>query len=187
VRLGVTGQTSDFAARGVNAVCEDQRVVDDAVAVRLADLEESLRRELAGRASVTREAVDDGRGSNVSLVPFDNAALRVGWTEFPGYDIFVGAGRNGRWELGWNLEDADLTEQVVRAVVAGRVEETFGPARTCVEVTYSDGVKDRSTNYRGCLVWLVRLPGWRRFGRKITYPPYAATGPRSASRSTRST
>jgi hypothetical protein len=158
----------------VNAVCEDRRVVDDAIAARLEALEESLRRELAGRASVTRDAVDDGWGSSVSLVPVGSATLRVGWTGFPGYDIFVGAGRNGRWELDWSPDDADLTEQIVRAVVAGRVQETFGPGRACVEVAYSDSVKDRSTNYRGCLVWLVPLPGWRRFGRKITYSPYVA-------------
>jgi hypothetical protein len=147
-------------------------VVDDAVAARLSELEGSLRQELANHASVTRRAVADGSGSDVDLTPVDAAALRVGWTEFAGFEIVVGAGHGGRWELEWSVEDADLTEQIVRAVIAGRAREWSGFGRSRVEITYADGSITRSTVYDGCLAGLVPVPGWRRFSRKVIYSSY---------------
>ena len=69
-------------------------------------------------------------------------------------------------------EDAAYLESIVRSVVAGQVEEVFGPGdRSRVTVTLADGTKDAGTGFVGLSGCLPR-PGWKRLGRHIQYQPW---------------
>lgn len=142
------------------------------VQARLDALAHDLTEELAGYATVGR------RGSSgrklVDVEPVASAALGFTWTEFlqqPEGALQVEAGHHGgRWELAATLDDVKFIEDVSRAVIAGRVVETFGPGRSRVDVTLLSGEVVSETGYvtpRGCLP----LPGWVRRGRSVTYAP----------------
>jgi hypothetical protein len=70
------------------------------------------------------------------------------------------------------MEAVDSLEDLVRSVVAGRVEQVLAPGRSQIVVRRSDRSLDRYTNYDapvGCLP----LPGWPRWSRRLSYGPYA--------------
>ena len=71
----------------------------DQVAAQLAALEEAFRGELAGYATVERTPIYEAQGSDVSLIPFRDTSLEVGWMEFPDHEIILGAATvdGGSW------------------------------------------------------------------------------------------
>jgi hypothetical protein len=145
----------------------------DAITSGLADLEVELRDELTGIARVTRQYIADERISVVDIEPDNPDALGVSWFEM-GPDLMIQAGHNGgRWELDRSEWDVVFIEQIVRAVLAGRVVETFAPGRSHVVITLADGTAQYQTGYDGCMAALVPLPGWKRFGRSVEYRAYA--------------
>jgi hypothetical protein len=83
---------------------------------------------------------------------------------------FQAGHQGGMWELDRTEADAILIESLARAVVAGRVVETFAHSRSRVEIALEDGSVRRESGYSGLLI--VPLPGWPRWGRKVHYEPY---------------
>jgi hypothetical protein len=63
---------------------------------------------------------------------------------------------------------------VARAAIAGRVVETSALTRSRVDVRLADGRVWHETGYEGCLLGVVPLPGWRRWGQVTRYEPYAS-------------
>lgn len=87
-------------------------------------------------------------------------------------ELVVGLGENGRLELDYSDNNFELVKQILAAVVAGRVTETFGLRRSRVVITFGDGKTLSSTGFNGCLTSMVPQPGWRRWGRRLHYAPY---------------
>lgn len=107
----------------------------------------------------------------VELAPRNERSVGVVWFD-TGDELQVETlgDRGGRWELDRTEADAEFLEGVVRAAVAGRVTEVFGPKRSAVTVTFEDGTTDTEVGY-GPGAWLPS-PGWRRRGRRVQYEPY---------------
>jgi hypothetical protein len=149
--------------------------VVDEVTAKLAVLEESLRADLAGYATVERNAIDKEQsfliGWDVRLSPVNATALQAGWAEFPDHEIVLWAGHGGRWELSWTADDVLFVERVIRAVVAGRVVERLGLHWASVKITFSDGTSKRTT----VIAHSIPFPGWRKWRRKVHYSSYLPT------------
>ncbi|GAA2760052.1 hypothetical protein [Actinopolymorpha rutila] len=146
--------------------------MDDAIGLRLRAFGEQLERELGSAATVRRRWVEDA-GMVTDLIPVRADALPATWIDFgSGLQLEAGQGPGGFWEIDERDDQAvEFIESTVRAVVAGRVSEVFGPSRSRVEVIYADGSTTHETGYegpRGC----VPVPGWRRQSHKVTYRPY---------------
>ncbi len=97
----------------------------DEITARLATFEAQLRAELGDRASVRRRLVADGTISSVEITPSNPRALHLCWLEMFDELGFQAGHNGGRWELDRTDEDVALVELLVRAVIAGRVIETF--------------------------------------------------------------
>lgn len=83
------------------------------------------------------EVVDD---SPVRVLVDPNAEACPMYLIDLGAEFVFGVGRGGcRWELEFKPDDLGLLWEVWDAVVAGHVSEVFGPARSRVQVTLSDG------------------------------------------------
>ncbi len=137
-----------------------------------------------------RPALDSGSDDELprSIFPGGNVeqsvpgrGLGVSWTDFFPVEspdsasagaLQVEAGHlGGLWELGRDAEDLAFLVDLVHSVVACRVVEVFGLARSRVEVTLSDGtvaVETGGVGPAGCLP----VPGWVRRGRRVSYAPY---------------
>jgi hypothetical protein len=142
--------------------------LDDAVARRLRVFAEELAQQLGPAARVERGGTFAGA---VDLLPARQDALPVSWDDF-GDGLQLEAGTQGRWELDRTLQDVAFVQDVVRAIVAGRVREVLAPGRARIIVTMPDGTTEHETGYEapvGCLP----LPGWRWWGREVRYAPYA--------------
>lgn len=105
------------------------------------------------------------------VVPARAGACDVCWFDFGSGDIILEVGGGGRWELSRTVEHAAFVEEIVDAVVAGRVVEVFAASRSSVTVTLSDGTVGRTTVNEGPIGCLP-LPGWTRWGRRLQYMPY---------------
>jgi hypothetical protein len=95
----------------------------------------------------------------------------MSWLLLGEYEVILeaGVGPGGRWELPRTPEGVAYLRQLVEAIVAGRVVETFGPRRSCVTVTMADGTQVSETGYIG---WWP-APGWKRRGHTVEYAAYA--------------
>lgn len=136
---------------------------------RLKDFACDLQRSLGSAATVL---TDNSQWMSTYLTPARSTALGVSWIEF-GDEVILETpgGLGGRWELGRSTQDMDFLEDVVRSVVAGRVVEVTAGDRSRLEVTLADGSLAVETGSVG-LRSLLPKPGWRRWGRRITYAPY---------------
>ncbi len=146
------------------------------VTVRLAELADRYRRELAGVAGVSVRFIDELGATATTLVPERAGAVGVNWVDFgDGGDLQVqveSEGGGGIFEdLPRDLEGLGEVEAVADAVVDGRVRELLGAGRSCVEVTEADGSVTAETAHS---LWrgLLPAPGWRRRARVIDYLPY---------------
>jgi hypothetical protein len=146
-----------------------QGLGDDAVSRRLLALADALEGELGPAVRVER---DPSEGA-VMLHPTRPDAMPVGWDDFEGQAVHLWLGPSGCWwEVGRSMEAVDSLEDLVRSVVAGRVEEILAPGRSQIVVRLSDGSFDRYTNHDapvGCLP----LPRWPHWSRRLHYAPYA--------------
>ena len=156
---------------------EDGPLTPDQATARLNLFIAELRSEL-GEAVLIQVHDRDGWRA-VDLTPTRTGALAVWWTDFyltgdgsTGDFLLVQAGhQGGRWELGRDEDDLSFMADLVRSVIAGRVVEVFGPSRSRVEVTLSDGTTTVEIGAQapvGCLP----VPGWMRHGRRVQYTPY---------------
>jgi hypothetical protein len=146
----------------------------DPVAAMLSAIEERLRSELAGVATVHRRDFPQGDGYEWEVQPHNARSLAVRWLEF-GDEIILqsgGHGRGGRWELERTPETVGFIEAIVRGVAAGGAQEVTALARSRVQVALADGTVAQETGYEGCASVLVPLPGWTRWGRITRYQPY---------------
>lgn len=136
--------------------------------------EDELARRLAAVGASLRERFGD------DVVAEDGAVVRlrapagacaVSWVQLRG-EVVLQVGTGGRWELPRDARSAGFVEDVVAAVLAGRVTEVLGPGRAAVAVTLADGRVERTSvrdHPRGC----VHLPRWRPGPlRHIAYEPY---------------
>lgn len=144
---------------------------DDLTSRRLGVLANRLEDSLGPAVTVER---DDSTvpGCLVRVTPTRDDALGLVWMDLWGEVILETAGGpGGRWELSRSDEDLDLLEDIIESVVAGRVIEVFGPARSRVTVTLSGG---RRLSERGAraLEGCVPMPFWTKWGRKVRYSPY---------------
>jgi len=138
--------------------------VDEVDAASLA-----LETELSPVADVDRETLENGIVV-VEVTPRNPDALAVTWIHL-GSEIVFQAGRHGgRWELARTSEDVAFMRRLVQGIVAGRVRETFGPRRSQVQVTLSDGTTVTETGQMGCLP----IPGWKRRGSTVEYAAHAS-------------
>lgn len=94
----------------------------------------------------------------------------VSWIDF-GVDLGLYAGTRGWWELDRDLDAVAFIEDVVRSIIAGRVYEVLGPARSRLVVTLPDGSHAHDTGYDAPL-GLLPLPLWPRWGGRVRYTPY---------------
>ncbi len=136
---------------------------------RLADLANRLAAIPGVDVDVEHGGEQGVRSTVVSVTP-PRGACPLSWIDL-GEQVVLQAGAGGRWELTDALEELDFLEQVVAAVVAGRVSDVTGPAHAFVTVRLGDGTIEQSsvaTAPVGC----VPLPGWRRWGRRTDYHPY---------------
>jgi hypothetical protein len=144
--------------------------LDDAVGRRLRTFAEELEQQLGPAARVERGGTF---ADEVDLLPARRDALAVSWIDFGGDDeLHLYAGTQGRWELDRTLEDVAFVQDVVSAIVAGRVREVLAPGRARIMVTMADGTTVHEIGGEapvGCLP----LPGWRWWGREVRYAPYA--------------
>jgi hypothetical protein len=83
-----------------------------------------------------------------------------------------GSGLGGRWELvNAGIEDVDFIEDAVWSIAAGRVREVFGPGRSSLEITLSNGSVETETG--GTIpLGLLPVPGWRDRGRVQAFRPW---------------
>jgi hypothetical protein len=145
--------------------------LDDQVSALLDRLAERLRDRTRGGATVQREDVP-GTGVAWHVWPDNPRSAAVGWLAWDdGLLLYIGVG-NAQWELEGTAEDVRFVEEVARAVVAGRAVEVAAPGRVRAEVTLADGRVERTTTINAPF-GLLPLPGWRRWGRKVRYEPYA--------------
>ncbi len=140
----------------------------DGVRQRLEAFADQVEREVAGFADINRR-----EPHFVELAPHNERAVGVLWFA-TGNELQVETlgGRGGRWELGREDADVAFVEEVVQAAVAGRISEVFGPNRSTVTVTLSDGSTDSDTVYGPGVAGLLPRPGWRRRGTTVQYEPY---------------
>lgn len=138
----------------------------DEVAQRLEALHDALVGDLAGVSRVVRH------GEGVDVLPDRPGALAFCWVDFgDSLQVETLGGQGGRWELDRTLEDVGVVEEVARAVLEGRVTETFAPGRSVVRVTRPDGTQLSETGYQAA-VGCLPLPAWPRWSRTVRYPPY---------------
>ena len=80
----------------------------------------------------------------------------------------------GRWELSPTDErDARFAQDIVSAIIDGRVQERFGHRRSMVIVTRDDGSTFSEIGYASIRSSLIPDPRWHTEGRLVQYEPYA--------------
>jgi hypothetical protein len=144
------------------------KVPDDDIARSLHQLADEYERRLGSTASVER---DDSYGQAVRLHPARPGARSVGWVDF-GDELAAFVGEHGWWELERQPDDLDFIKLACDAVIAGKGYEVTAPARSLVALELADGQPARDVSSEGCLLQFVPLPGWKRWGRRVTYLPY---------------
>ena len=126
------------------------------------------------RKSVGRYArvdVGDSDGFPVlAVVPTNPRAAGIWVVGDHDLDVQIGDS-TVRWSLPWSESSASLVRALVRATIEGRVTQTDGFRRVAVTVEFDDGSMTGAEASTGIL-GLVRIPGWRRWGRTIAFVPY---------------
>jgi hypothetical protein len=141
---------------------------DDAIGRSLQSLAGEFERRLSAAAIVERADVQCGA---VHLRPVRPGAQPVGWIDL-GEELQVYTGTRGRWELDRCAEDVAFIRDVCEAVIAGRGHEVRALQRSRVVLRLADGRVERETGYDGCLLALVPLPLWTRWGDRVDFRPY---------------
>lgn len=139
----------------------------DALRQRLDRFADDLASHLPGMVEVERTDC-----LAVTLQPIRTEALPVTWfDDGDSLQVETLGGPGGRWELGRTDADAALLEDIVRSVVAGRVQEVYGPNRSRVAVTLANGTTAVVTGHEGLTGCLPR-PRWRQHGKVVRYASY---------------
>jgi len=130
---------------------------------------------VGSRASIAESTVADGIGL-IEVTPYTPGARAI-WIVFD-YWLTVSVGENGgTWELKYTEEDVNFLISLLAAVFDGRIDEVFAPGRSIVTVTLADGDVVQERGYNGCLPFLVPMPYWPRWGRRVGYLAYSDTAP----------
>ncbi|MFJ9523766.1 hypothetical protein ACIRPK_36800 [Kitasatospora sp. NPDC101801] len=138
---------------------------------RLETLVERLKRDLDGVAEIKQR--DDGWFWDVVVRPGYAGPLGFSWLcQGDSADIVFGVDAGGvRWELGRSVEELDLMETIIDALLRGDATAVFASGRCEMTITLGNGSKEVQSNRdfpSGCLP----LPGWSRWGRRVDYEPY---------------
>jgi len=141
------------------------------VAAALAALVDGICSQVGELVTIDRQWHIEDRLVSTTLVPRGASAATVSWVELGDSQIVLSVGHDGRWELGRDSQAVGNVERIVHAVIAGQAVEVFGLDRSQVTVTLDDGSEVRSIGRRG-LGGIIPTPGWRRWGRRMAYPPY---------------
>ena len=139
----------------------------DAPSTRLKALEHQLRDELGHRALIERSQPAGTRVEIVQIRPTNPRSCSMTWVEMTDELLFTAA---RQWDLDRTDHGVALIESLVRAVIAGRIVETFAHARSWVDIALDDGAVMTKTGYDSIL--LFPIPRWRRRGRTVRYEPY---------------
>ena len=131
----------------------------------LASLADKVR-ELAGSSVEIDSGEDD-----FWVDPVKSGALGM-WIALDQWLIVEAGQVGGHWELDYdNADDMHLAEEIIGAVILGRVNERFGIGRSLVTVERADGSTTFELGYRG--LWaMFPQPWWTRRGRQMHYLPY---------------
>ncbi|MCD5315263.1 hypothetical protein [Kineosporia babensis] len=127
--------------------------------------------DLGSLVTVTHRPFGPADGHMVSAVPANPRSLAFSWI-WTDVVVFEAGREGGRWELEPTAADLQFLGDVVAAMVAGRVVETFAAGRSAVAVTLASGDVVCEVGYGGGLASVVPLPGWRRWGHRTQYEPY---------------
>lgn len=151
----------------------DRRVpVDDEVARRLTGLVATLRNRY-GDSVVTKDSIDSLGLETTRLVPPVVGSCHASWIEIDSSQLILVVGVVGRWEMSRDQIAVKRIEDIIDAVIRGRVVRLFGFGRTTVIASLDDGRTEASTKYD----WLpIPLPGWQRIARRLNYTPYDLPG-----------
>ena len=128
----------------------------------------------AGRTgTVTAWQADDG--FVCSVLPVVGTAAPVWIVATDWIDVQVGADNNSRWELTYSAEHQASVEDLMRGVIeAGATEyRAFGRSRVRVVSARGDLWSRKGME---SLWGLVPAPGWRRWGTRHAFTPYAGNG-----------
>ncbi len=126
-------------------------------------------RHIVGDAAI----VAPGLGG-YDFLPTNPGALPL----YVGADVWlqIRAGHfGGRWQLSLTDErDARFAQDIVGAIIDGRVQERFGRQRSMVTVTREDGSVISDVGYASILSSILPDPRWRTEGRLVEYEPYVS-------------
>jgi hypothetical protein len=136
--------------------------------------QDELTRRLAAAVAAVRARFGDdvvAQDGCVVRLRAPAGACAVSWVQLRD-EIVLQVGTGGRWELPRDAATAAFVEDVLEAVLAGRVIEVLGPGRAAVAVTLADGRVERTfvrDHPPGCL----HLPRWRPGPlRQVAYEPF---------------
>jgi len=145
---------------------------DDEVAASLNALVDELSTQLGEAVTFERTWHVPDEIVSTRMSPREQGGATLSWVELGANEIVLGVGHDGWWEFGRTARGVEQVEQIVRAVVAGRVVEVFGLDRSQVTVTFDDGSQARSIGRRH-IGGIIPTPGWKRWGRRVVYSPYS--------------
>jgi hypothetical protein len=149
---------------------------DQEARARLRSLLNRLKHELGALVEIVERDVeikDAGVDDwwQVFVTPSRPHALGFSWI-FPPGDIIFQLDVGGLvWELRRTSQDLDFIENVIQALIAGRVYSVQAPGRVRVVVTMPDGSRVKQRFYdssSGCLP----LPFWTRWAERTQHVPY---------------
>jgi hypothetical protein len=135
----------------------------------IAELAASVR-EWVGSTADVRFAPMEG-GSSLSIVPVRKGAASAWVVGERWVDIQVGDS-NCRFKLDYTPEGAASGEELIRAVIAGRLVEVRALGRSAVILSSENGPPLVATGIEKFPIALLPLPGWRSWGRRTVFVPY---------------
>lgn len=145
--------------------------VDDEVADRLRLLVQSVEGRLGQAVVVHKDSIRNAPVETLHLGPRRPDACPVSWAEMGGSELVLQVSGGGRWEMARNVESVSFIEQIVGAVIAGRVTEVIAPGHSKVTVTLGDGT-EKSSVVHNDLLGLLPIPFWRSRGRSVSFSAY---------------
>ena len=142
----------------------------------LATLADKVR-ELAGPS-----AEIDSREDSFWVHPEKPGALGM-WIALDQWLVVEAGHAGGHWELDYDKADEMLlAEEIIGAIILGKVEERFGIGRSLVTVERADGSSIHARGYLG--LWAIfPQPWWISRGPRVQYLPYLSPAPFTVSNS----
>ena len=133
-------------------------------------LERHARRLAQTSATYKRSVRSEGRIHTLGVVPVNPRARAIWVTGQQWLGVSVGE-IGGAWEFDYTDDAIREAQQIIEAVIAGRVVERISLGRSEVTVALNDGVEVTEGGY--VAPWgFLPMPGWTRRARVIAYESY---------------